>query len=117
MTTAQSPKLDPKALYWVEDPAKDGLPPEIAALAEYRTHNFTLCFHNSNRPHQLAAKFVSGSEASGLVFERPNGGRLIVRKLDVATFDRVFRPLIGGVPTFKNDAELTAFYARVVTQD
>ena len=108
-----APALDRNTVYWIEDPAKVA-PPQIVGDVEYRADAKQLCFYDTQRPHALAAKFTGGDVVAGYRFETPGGAKMVVRKLDRATFERVLRPFTSGAPAFKTDAELQAFYLGVI---
>ena len=61
----------------------------------------------------MGARFVSGTPATGLVFELKNALRVTLLPLNRATFEKVFRPLTYNAPAFRSEAELTAFYVNL----
>ncbi|MGA9522042.1 MAG: hypothetical protein WBV82_11285 [Myxococcaceae bacterium] len=109
---ATGPGLDKDAVYWIEDPEGRFIP-EIAGDVEYREATRELCYYDTQRPHVMQAEFKGGDPARGLSFEGPMR-KAIVRKLDVATFERVFRGLTHGAPKFSHDAELQDFYRDLI---
>ncbi|MEW5854343.1 MAG: hypothetical protein AB2A00_36550 [Myxococcota bacterium] len=111
---AAAPTLDRNTVYWIEDPAGVHLP-LIAGDVEYRADARELCFYDTQRPHALPARFVSGDERRGLTFEGPER-KMVLRRLDRASFDRVFRPAIPDAPRFTSDDELQAFYRDLIRQ-
>lgn len=107
-----APLLDKNTIYWLEDPAGVHLP-LIAGEAEYRAQSSELCFYDTERPHALPAKFIRGDVKTGLQFDSPDR-KIVVRKLDRASFEKVFRPLVSGAPAFKTDADVQNFYRTLI---
>ncbi len=109
---ATEPSLDKDAVYWIEDP-EGGFIPEIAGDMEYREASRELCYYDTQRPHVMQAQFTGGDPAQGLKFEGPMR-KAIVRRLDVTTFERVFRKLTHDAPKFSSDAQLQDFYRNLI---
>lgn len=109
---AALPTLDKNTVYFIEDPAGVHLP-TIAGGVEYRPDSLELCFFDTQRPHALPAKFIRGDGKTGFFFDGPDR-KMVVRRLDRASFEKIFRPMISDAPRFKSDAEVQAFYRDLI---
>lgn len=114
----RAPRIDFNTVYWVEDPTRLSVPaPTIAGNVEYFDERPELRFRDTQRPHQRFVRFEKGELTTGARFVGKDGSSLTLRLLDLATFERVFRALTNNAPKFTSDAELQAFYKRIVNTD
>ena len=113
-----APNIDFNTVYWVDDPSRLSIPaPTIAGNVEYFDERPELRFRDTQRPHQRFVRYEKGDLKTGARFAGQDGSSLTMRVLDLVTFERVFRPLTNNAPKFTSDAELQAFYKRLVNTD
>jgi hypothetical protein len=108
-----APNIDKNLVYWLEDLSRRQLP-QIVGDVEFRAAESQLCFYDTNRPHMLVARPTGGDVVTGWKFDGAQGERFVLRKLDRAAFEKVFRAVTHGAPAFKTDAELQSFYLGVI---